>query len=498
MKIYLIILSLCLPLTVAAQPSTITNPTGYVKIAVYTGQLKLDGSPVVTNVFYPSVLSEEQIKIYKTQVIGSKFTFNIPVTHPVNLSIKVDDNNSLFSTPGYYLASGFLVEPGDSISLRLDNGYGLFDMVATGRGSEKINFIRDRVVAVKKIVAKPPIQQTFEERAIYADTAMKVALNVLESYRNRLSTNAYEIFKAELFVTYYDLLLLRLTTEDPKDEMVIKSYNKIPLEEIRRNLMIPHVAKSVGSNKYQYVLENIAILQKAIKEGKKYSAEYFRNKPSEKYRLLDSAYNNTPVKDHLLAHFIIGNAKSGGLSADLIVLSNKFLLQTVQATPYHQQVKTIINKMSVNNAAGARLFNFNLTDDTGKTRQLSDYKGKLVLIDFWFNGCAGCKIIAPKLEELEKQYKDKAIEFLSISVDNSESRWKQGIGIFSARNSVQLYTNGLGQKHPFIEQLSLKSFPHLILVDQSGKLLSSSLPDLRTTEERQQVIALINQYLPSK
>ena len=51
---------------------------------------------------------------------------------------------------------------------------------------------------------------------------------------------------------------------------------------------------------------------------------------------------------------------------------------------------------------------FELKDADGKTVRLSDYKGKVVLLDFWATWCGPCKIEIPWFIEFERQYKDRA------------------------------------------------------------------------------------------
>lgn len=65
--------------------------------------------------------------------------------------------------------------------------------------------------------------------------------------------------------------------------------------------------------------------------------------------------------------------------------------------------------------------NFALKTIEGKTISLSDYKGKVVIIDFWATWCGPCRKGVPDLVELKNTYGAKGFEVIGISVDRSNS-----------------------------------------------------------------------------
>jgi thiol-disulfide isomerase/thioredoxin len=83
----------------------------------------------------------------------------------------------------------------------------------------------------------------------------------------------------------------------------------------------------------------------------------------------------------------------------------------------------------------ARL-DFTLKDMNGKEVKLEDYKGKVVMLNFWATWCGPCKIEIPMFTELQTRYKDQGLAFVGISVDDPPDALRQFAGEYKINYPV--------------------------------------------------------------
>ena len=62
---------------------------------------------------------------------------------------------------------------------------------------------------------------------------------------------------------------------------------------------------------------------------------------------------------------------------------------------------------------------FTLKDVNGKTVKLSDYKGKVILIEFWATWCPPCRELTPVLNKIYEKYKDKGFVILALTPEEN-------------------------------------------------------------------------------
>jgi thiol-disulfide isomerase/thioredoxin len=63
-------------------------------------------------------------------------------------------------------------------------------------------------------------------------------------------------------------------------------------------------------------------------------------------------------------------------------------------------------------------FGFSVKDVNGQTVNLADYKGKVVMMNFFATWCAPCKYEIPLFVELQEQYRDQGVVFVGVQIDD--------------------------------------------------------------------------------
>lgn len=72
------------------------------------------------------------------------------------------------------------------------------------------------------------------------------------------------------------------------------------------------------------------------------------------------------------------------------------------------------------NIEGKTAPDFSLTKLGGGTMNLADYKGKLVVLNFWASWCGPCRAEMPGFVKVQEEYKEKGVSFLGVAIEDKE------------------------------------------------------------------------------
>lgn len=115
-----------------------------------------------------------------------------------------------------------------------------------------------------------------------------------------------------------------------------------------------------------------------------------------------------------------------------------------------------------------------LPNPEGDTMRLSDYKGKVVLLDFWAAWCGPCRRENPNVVNLYKEYHDQGFEVFSVSLDKTKDAWVKAIEqdglIWEAHVSDLKFWSSSAAK-----TYKVSSIPFTVLIDREGKVIGTNL-----------------------
>ena len=131
---------------------------------------------------------------------------------------------------------------------------------------------------------------------------------------------------------------------------------------------------------------------------------------------------------------------------------------------------------------------FTVSDEDGNPVTMNSLKGDILVLDFWASWCGPCRQEMKSLREQYKEFKDKGVRFVSISLDASSEKWKEAC---KEENIPWLSTlaDGGWDDSEVRKLFGIQSIPHIILVGKDGKIVGKNL---RRNLLRDKIIELLN------
>ena len=131
---------------------------------------------------------------------------------------------------------------------------------------------------------------------------------------------------------------------------------------------------------------------------------------------------------------------------------------------------------------------FTLKDLDGQPVSLSQFKGKVVLLDFWASWCGPCIADLGTLRKIKEQMAAQPVVFLNVSLDSNDGAWKQAI----AKHQIQgVHVRSGGHSEQVAQAYNVGSLPRYYLVDLQGLIVENNLSLFDTDE----VVAKIEENL---
>ena len=103
----------------------------------------------------------------------------------------------------------------------------------------------------------------------------------------------------------------------------------------------------------------------------------------------------------------------------------------------------------------------------GKDIKLSDYKGKVVLIDFWASWCVPCREEMPELIKFYREHNSKDFELIAINIDNDQKNMQHFLDELFPKPSFPVVEDNTQQIPSLFD---IQAMPTTIFVDKAGKV----------------------------
>jgi len=383
----------------------------------------------------------------------------------------------------------FLSEPGDQLILELNqNG-----IKAHGIGALKYE-LADSVRKVKSLVKKPanPSKNLSKSEADYLEwhqylsKQLELVTPLIDSYKIKLSDLAYEYIRS----TTIDRIL-----DDYSDKFatVIWGYESIGLTRERAIEHYDSKYKPLAERYFPYVAQHTGGTWKPVRWAVERRYDFlktdkdFDTKLKRKLAYLEEGQKvfKGTARERFLKEVLFKEL----VTEEGFVPEVEAALDRYFAEPDFPAWKALMRSevLKVRERRNARLApDFELSDAKGKMLTKADFKGKLVIFDYWFTGCVGCVQMAPAMRKMEEEFKsDSNVVFVNLSIDKSREMWMKSIrqAKYTSGSGINVYTGGQGDQHPMLKNYGITGYPSLVLLDGYGRTINV-LPKLDPRSEQ--------------
>jgi peroxiredoxin len=167
----------------------------------------------------------------------------------------------------------------------------------------------------------------------------------------------------------------------------------------------------------------------------------------------------------------------------LVLAASALLLASCGNSRTHHVSRTSLDDAKLKPAP-----DFSLKDASGATVKLSDYRGKVVLLNFWATWCGPCKIEIPWFMDFEQQYKNKGFEVLGVAMDDEGwSVVKPYVTDKKINYRVLLGNDSIASAYGGIDSL-----PTTFVINQNGKIVSSHIGLVNKDDYLKEIEGLLN------
>ncbi|HCL05346.1 MAG TPA: hypothetical protein DHW64_05020, partial [Chitinophagaceae bacterium] len=454
--------------------------------AIITGNILISPNDTIIVTYYPYKFGNTQVGGIVTKHANNDGSFLVEIPnmdHPYYFSI-------VSVKRGGVLLDNQLIEPGDSLMITSD-----MQAIQQGKNTNKPFFTISGYNADKNIAI-----QLFEF-ARFSNKISGLLLSMTDQYTSLREVLSVMQKNSERHMQYWDSLV---TVNHFSISRKTKDYLLLDLEVLKINGVLTVYSglyeKFAGNHSSETALQQLQTDYKEMVEPmlKNLISKYDFSTVSPTF--LDMAFRKTFIDAKIQnnGEKIISGIKyldavqqwSTTWREEIITALMAYLytygynvknmpemfpvLETMVNKPH---LKSLIQNFEELYTPGKPISPFRLTDTNGEIINISNYKDKIVVLDFWFTGCNACIQMARILKIIKERLVDhKDIIFMSVSIDKKKESWLKSVAEekYTHADFINVYTDGEGIDHPLIRRYNVTAYPRLIIISKNNKLATAN------------------------
>ena len=399
-----------------------------------------------------------------------------------------------FENGNRFISCSVLLAPDYRLSFKADATNFESTLTWSGKGALSNRFNSSMQKHIRSYPQKGEFETWYQNTKSASDSLFRLNSIVFEDKSDKnfdyfKQLISYEIMFGQLnALAKHAFNLLDRQSQEEVQNYIYKRFDRTVFENISKDeyLASPHYRYAMGASFWHlfYLLK----LDKKTEIATSQSVY-------EKYLVKIEQTYHDKVKDFVFYKFIVINLLSATNSYE------EFAERSAQTLPFLEQMsnikyreellKSISQKKSelsvLKKGAPAPIF-FSLVDSTNQVYNLTQFKGKVVLLDFWASWCGPCRKETPYLQALYNKYHSTGkIEFISIAVRDKDSDWKKAL-IKDKPSWLQLFDKaGKTAANYFTNAI-----PKFVIIDEKGLILNFDAP---TPSQEDKLETLLKQKL---
>jgi thiol-disulfide isomerase/thioredoxin len=233
----------------------------------------------------------------------------------------------------------------------------------------------------------------------------------------------------------------------------------------------------------QYIAKNTEV-EKKMEATYKIWKDARERSDSATMKIQDSISNGLDKEvKQILIDFTKANGKS--VVAPYLVIRNSWQFELPELKDVSASFDTSLNRSTYTKAIKDRIailekvavgqpaVQFAMNDSTGKPVPVSDFAGKILLIDFWASWCKPCRAENPNVVKAYGMFNKKGFEVLGVSFDNNRDKWLKAVKddrlVWKQVSDLKGWANAAGQLY------GINSIPSNVLLDKDQKIIAKNL-----------------------